>query len=200
MKSRYVSRVVVFAALLVALALLWPSIAVAHCDGMDGPVVRAARKTLETGDLTHVLIWVGENDEVEVRRAFDKAMAVRKLERDARQLADLYFFETVVRLHRLGEGAPYTGLKPPGRDLGPAIPAADRAIESGSAERLQELLAKALRAGVQERFGRVLARKNFPAGDVKAGREFVKAYVEFLHYAEGAYQALHGHTGGHESH
>jgi hypothetical protein len=34
------------------------------------------------------------------------------------------------RLHRPGEGAPYTGLKPAGQDFGPVIPAAEHAIES----------------------------------------------------------------------
>jgi tetratricopeptide (TPR) repeat protein len=43
----------------------------------------------------------------------------------------------VVRIHRAGEGAPYTGLKPAGLSEGPIIPIAEKAIEIGIAcERL----------------------------------------------------------------
>jgi len=169
----------------------------AHCDGMDGPVVKAAQKALETADVNLVLIWVQERDEPEIRKAFEMTLAVRKIGGAARELADRYFFETLVRIHRAGEGAPYTGLKPAGRDLGPAIPAADRAIEDGSVARLQEILSRSIGRGIEQRFKDVMAKKKFDRKDVVAGREFVKAYVEFIHYAEGIYQASAGPVHGH---
>jgi hypothetical protein len=169
---------------LLSLILLAPALR-AHCDGLDGPVVQAARKALEAGDVRQVLIWVEEADEREIRTAFDRALAVRKLGPEARELADRSFFETVVRVHRAGEGEPYTGLKPAGRDLGPAIPAADRAIETGSAAPLVKMLAEAAAHGVQERLRRALEAK-------RDTREFVTAYVELLHYVEGLHQAVHG--------
>jgi hypothetical protein len=104
------------------LALVW---AFGHCDGLDGPVVTVARKALETGNVNLVLPWVRVEDEGEIRKAFDQARSVRKLGGEARKLADTHFFETLVRIHRAGEGAPFAGLKPAGRDLGPAVPAAD---------------------------------------------------------------------------
>ena len=52
---------------------------------------------------------------------------------------------TIVRVHRASEGAPYTGLKPAGVDLGPAVPAADRALDTGSTESLERLLGDAMR-------------------------------------------------------
>jgi len=184
------------------LLVLAPSRALAHCDGMDGPVVKAAQKALDTGNVNLVLIWVQKADEVEVRKAFDQTIIVRKLSPDANALADRYFFETLVRLHRAGEGAPYTGLKPAGRDLGPAIPAADKALEAGSVEPLLKLLSDAVQAGTGELFKHVMAKKNFDKNDVEAGREYVKAYVEFVHYVERIYQAAknpaHGHYSEHE--
>ncbi|HZD40652.1 MAG TPA: DUF6448 family protein, partial [Terriglobales bacterium] len=95
-----------------------PRQAIAHCDGLDGPVVKAAQNALQTGNVDLVLIWIRPKDEKEIRTAFQKTLAVRQLNPQARELADMYFFETLVRVHRAGEGAPYTGLKPPGRDLG----------------------------------------------------------------------------------
>ncbi len=169
----------------------------AHCDGMDGPVVLAARKALDSGNVNLVLIWVRKNDEGEIKHAFQKALAVRKLGPEARDLADRYFFETLVRVHRAGEGAPYTGLKPAGRDLGPAIPAADMALADGNVEPLAKLLTRAVEEGIREQYARAKSKKGFNKDDVDAGREYVEAYVSYIHYVEGLYEdsgkSAHGH-------
>ncbi|MDZ7289422.1 MAG: DUF6448 family protein [candidate division KSB1 bacterium] len=169
----------------------------AHCDGLDGPVVKAAQKALETGNVNLVLIWVRPNDEAEIKKAFEQTLQVRKLSPQAQQLADMYFFETLVRIHRAGEGAPYTGLKPAGRDLGPAIPAGDKALEAGSAEPLLQLLTDTMHNGLHETFSAALAKKRFNKDDVEAGREYVQAYVTFIHYVEGLYEAAKKPEAGH---
>lgn len=179
--------------------LLGARYASAHCDGLDGPVVKAAQKAIATNNVKLVLIWVQKAQERELQSAFDQTMAVRTLSPQAKALADRTFFETLVRLHREGEGAPYTGLKPAGRDLGPAIPAADRAIESGGTAALEALLISSLRAGLRQSFAEVQARKNYDVNDVAAGREYVKAYVEYIHFVERLHEAAtvsaHGHFG-----
>lgn len=171
--------------------LLVPGNARAHCDTLDGPVVQTARKALETGKVNPVLAWVRPADEAEVRAAFTRALAVRKAGPEARALADTWFFETLVRVHRAGEGAPFTGLKPAGKDLGPAVPAADKAIDKGSPEAVEKLLGDAVRSGLHERFARVKAQKA-PADDIAAGRAWVEAYVPYVHYVEGVYEAAQG--------
>lgn len=188
-----------FIALVITLLVLLAGTerASAHCDGMDGPVVRAAQKALESENVNLILIWVQKGDEDEIKGAFQKTLTVRKLSPEAKDLADRYFFETIVRIHRAGEGAPYTGLKPAGRDLGPAIPAADKAIEDGSIEPLQKLLASTVQEGIRENFKEVIAKRIFSKDDVTAGREYVEAYVEFIHFIERIYEAsaspAHGH-------
>jgi hypothetical protein len=171
----------------------------AHCDSLDGPVVKAAQKALETRDPALVLIWVQPKDEPEIRSAFEQAVAVRALSPQAKELADRFFFETLVRVHRAGEGAAFTGLQPAGRDLGPAIPAADKAIEEGSVEPVVKLLTEAMQERLREHFNKAVTAKAFKPGDVAAGREYVKAYVEFIHYVERVYEAsasaAHGHFG-----
>lgn len=169
----------------------------AHCDGMDGPVVKAARKALEDEKVNLVLIWVQKKDEPEVEKAFQKAVAVRRLSVDARDLADTYFFETIVRIHRAGEGASYTGLKPAGRDLGPAIPAADEAIASGKAEPLLNLITGGVKSGVLEHYREIIARRQFDPDDVAAGRGYVESYVAFIHYVERVYEAARDMAPGH---
>jgi hypothetical protein len=172
--------------------LMMPTKVFGHCDGMDGPVVKAAQQALAKGDINLVLIWAQADAEAEIRKVFAKTLAVRKLNSEARELADLYFFETLVRIHRAGEGASYTGLKPAGRDLGPAIPAADKAIETGAIEPLVQLITSESTNGIRQRFQKATAAKKFNAEDVKAGRQYVKAYVEFVHYVEGLYESVQG--------
>ena len=190
-------RSVVFLVSVAAAVALAPRSALAHCDGLDGPVVTAAREALRTGDVNLVLVWVRKGDEPEIRKAFDNARAVRKLGPQAKDLADTFFFETIVRVHRAGEGAPYTGLKPAGRDLGPAIPAADLALKTGDAEPLVKALLEAAREGAGDRFKRAVALRGYKKGDVEAGRKFVASYVAFIHYVEGLYEAATRRPEGH---
>ena len=183
--------------LMLAAALVFPTPASAHCDGVDGPVVAAARQALDSGDSNPVLIWVQPKDEAEVRRAFNEAVAVRKLGAEAREMADRYFFETLVRVHRAGEGAPYTGLKPAGRDLGPAIPLADKAVTSGSEKELTAFAAKEVERGIHEKFADLQRKRSFRPEDLAAGREYVASYVAFVHYVEGLHQAVEATAVGH---
>jgi hypothetical protein len=171
------------------LVVLGAASARAHCDGLDGPVVGAARRALQTGDVNLVLIWVRPEDADEIQRAFQETLAIRKLSPQARTFADRYFFETLVRIHRAGENAPYTGLKPAGRDLGPAIPAADKAFETGSEQPLIQLITKSVQEGLREHVKEVAEKKNFAPSDITAGREFVQAYVTYIHYVERLYEA-----------
>jgi len=198
MKKNIVTSLPVLA-ILCTLALLGPSNLHAHCDGMDGPVIKAAKQALETGDVNPVLIWVSKKDDTEIRNAFQKTLAVRKLNPEAKELADMYFFETLVRIHRAGEGEPYTGIKPAGRDLGPAVPAADKAIVDGKLEPLYKILTDKIHEGLHEKFKEVMKKKDFKKDDVTAGREFVEAYVPFVHYVEALYDTAakgggHGHS------
>jgi hypothetical protein len=185
-------------AILCILALLRPNNLSAHCDGMDGPVITAAKNALEMENVNLVLLWVSKKDETEIRKAFQKTLVVRKINPEAKELADMYFFETLVRIHRAGEGEPYTGLKPAGRDLGPAVPAADKAIVDGKLEPLYKILIDKIHEGLHRRFKEVTERKDFKKDDVDAGREFVEAYVPFVHYVEALYgtaakEGGHGH-------
>jgi hypothetical protein len=192
-----VKKISIWAATSLGFVLSMPGNVLAHCDSLDGPVVRAAQRALDTRNLDHVLIWVQAADEPEVRAVFAKALAVRSVNPQAKELADQFFFETVVRVHRAGEGAPYTGLKPPGRDLGPAIPAADKALDVGSSAAIEKLLTQAMEEGVRRHFEDAVNARTFKPGDVNAGREYIKAYVAFIHYIERLYEATTASAHGH---
>ena len=182
-----------------AAALLAPQASWAHCDTMNGPVVTDAEVALETGDVTPVLKWVRTADEPEIREAFQRTLAVREKGDEARALAEQFFLETLVRVHRVSEGASYTGLKPAGTEVGAAIELADEALGTGSEEALVELVSQKAADGVRERFAKALEAKRQADDSVEAGREFVAAYVEFVHYARAVHEAAehdkaHHHT------
>ena len=172
---------------LVLLTLAYAGNASAHCDTLDGPVVATARTALDKGDVTPLMKWVRPEKEKEIRGAFQKTLAVRTKGSEAKDLADMYFFETLVRIHREGEGAPYTGLKP-GEAIDPAVALADKALKSGNVDKLVNVLTNAMANGIRERFQHASENQKHADDSVAAGREFVESYVIFTHYVEG----LHG--------
>jgi hypothetical protein len=189
-------------ALLTAVTVLSPR-AFAHCDTMDGPVVLAAKAALEKKDITPVLKWIKPEAEPEIKAAFSKTLEVSTKGAEARELADQFFFETLVRVHRAGEGAPFTGLKPAGTPVEPAVEAADIALETGSVDKVVKLVTEDAAAGIRKRFAEVQEKKPHAEHNVEAGREFVAAYVLYVHYVEGLHQSAQGpgarHAEAHEA-
>lgn len=176
----------------VAVVSLVPGRVLAHCDSLVGPVVQDARLGLEKGDPTPVLKWVNKEHEGEIRDAFKQTMAVREKGDDAKALADRYFFETLVRIHRAGEREAFTGLKP-ASNVDPGIAAADKALQSGSAKELAKHMSTAVAEGIQKRFAVAVERKKHAADSVEAGREYVEAYVDYIHFVESVNRlASHG--------
>ena len=161
-------------------ALLAVQSASAHCDTEDGPVVAAGRRALRTDNVNHALAWVPETGEDEVRAAF---VVARTTNGQGSVAAERRFLETLVRLHRAGEGAEFTGIKPSGTPWPPAVTAADEALAAGSFAVLEPLVDEAHRTSVAERFGAARALRDHDVDDVAAGRAFVAAYVDYVHHA-----------------
>jgi len=166
-----------------AIASLLVSPAFAHCDSMDGPVVHDAQRAIEAQDVTPVLKWVTAADEDEIRAAFDMTLAVRGESDTAMQVADRYFYETLIRVHRASEGEGFTGLKPAG-SVDPAIAAADKSVGGRQFEPHAEELASGVRHGVEERFRVAYEKRQTAEDSVEQGREYVEAYVQLTHFAE----------------
>ena len=169
----------------------------AHCDALDGPVAVEARQALAGGEVSPLLKWVGPEDEAELRAAFQRAQTVRSAGGAAAELADTWFLENLVRLHRAFEGAPYTGLKPAGTTE-PVVAAADKALDEGAIDALAQRLSTHLVTGVRERFSAAAKAREHASHSVEAGRKYVAAYVEYVHYVKGIHSAIAG--GGSDHH
>jgi hypothetical protein len=184
--------------LVLIISLLFTSSAFAHCDTEDGPIIPEIRAALDKGDITPALKWIKKEHEPELTAAFDKALAARSASGEAKELADRYFIETLIRIHRAGEGAPYTGIKPAGT-VEPAVAAADKAVEAGSVDKLAHKIGNAAEKAVKERFERLMEARKHKDENVEAGREYVEAYVLYVHFVEGLHNTI-TKGGAHDAH
>jgi len=188
------------ASILAAGVLFGSQSAQAHCDAIDGPVAKAALMALDTGNVNIALPYAPATAESEIKRAFAESLKVRALGPDAKTLADRAFVETTVRLHRAGEGAAYSGLKPAGIDYGPAIPVAERAIETGNSAQVKALLVEDVEHSLDARLAHVMEtqkgiKEPKATKDVPAARERASAELGFVTYVEGLRQAVRGAPG-----
>lgn len=186
-KKKFLQGLVVILFFLVA-SFISPRQASAHCDTLDGPVVNAARKALNTENVNYVLIWVKPENEDEIRKALEKARKKRKQAKtkEEKDKADIEFFEILVRIHREGEGAKYEGIKPAG-SVEPEIALADKAVETGKIDEiLNHITSEHSKEVVRHLFHKVQETSRYDVDNVPAGREFIEAYVKFIHTVEKA--------------
>ncbi len=216
--------VAVVAAVAAGAFMLFPKKVSAHCDTMDGPAVKDGKQALETGNINYAYKWILAEYETELKEIFEKALQARKQGSAAEDVADRWFLENFVRIHRAGEGAGYDGLKPAGTILEPVVVAADKSIEIGDMLPLKGLVTEEEYQALEEKFEKAIALKDYDINDVEASRAYVHAYVTFFKMAEGeehdhgdahrhehehghSHEAAHGHHGhshddthGHHSH
>jgi hypothetical protein len=190
MKTLTLMKIISVTLVLLACGMLLVNTVWAHCDTLNGPVASAAKTALEKGDVTGVLRWVKKEHEAEVKAAFQKALTIRKKGPDVKEVADRYFLETLVRLHRAGEGEPYTGIKD--EPVEPIVALADQALAGGSADEMLKKIAADIAEGIKERLNKALEAKKHADESVEAGREYVEAYVQYVHYVEGIHSAAAG--------
>ncbi|OGT97105.1 MAG: hypothetical protein A2X80_14255 [Geobacteraceae bacterium GWB2_52_12] len=184
------SRALIWTIFLIALAVMLPGQAMAHCDTESGPTAVDARKALEKSDFNIAAIWVGEEQTQKLRESFEESLAVYKMGGQAKALAERYFMTTTVRLHRQAEGMPFTELKP-AQPLPPVVAKAEKTLETGNLQPINDLLATEMQKETQKWFQKALdAKKNFKGYNVGAGREWVDAYVKYVIFVNGLYKTI----------
>lgn len=181
--------------LLTSAALIFIGLAnaFAHCDSYDGPVIKDAFKAIHIGKVEPVLKWIGEEYEAEISNLFDKTIALKGKDEQIYQIVEKHFLETLVRLHREGEGAPYTGLKPAGT-TSRIVTMTDQALTDENVEQLAEKVSDHLKNEIIKKFNRALETKRDKDANVAKGREFVEAYVDYTHYVEAVHDLIAGNV------
>jgi hypothetical protein len=185
---RYLLLVIIFSTIAIS--------ANAHCDSYDGPVIKDARKALETNNPELVIKWISLEQEPEIRSLFSKTYQLRGGDKEIYQIVEKHFLESLVRLHRETEGAPYTGLKPAGSTK-PIISMSDQALESGNIDELLLRLNRHIDSVIREKFETMAKLDKKKEESSELGREFVKAYVDYTHTIEALHDVLEHTAGGH---
>ncbi len=201
-KSKRKVRISLVSLFTFSLLFLSTNVSFAHCDTMDGPLIADARKAMGQNNVNYVLKWVSAANESEIRDAFNLAMKVKGLSPEAKEISEKYFFDTLVRIHRAGEGVPFTGVKPSGTPIDEKVLAADKSIEMGNLTPLKGMISKDDMPELTERFEKVMSLKNFDVNNVEAGRKYIEAYVQFFKFAEGeeAHNDGHAEAASHSGH
>lgn len=183
----------------VVLAVFTTKPAVAHCDSYDGPVITDARHALETNNVELVLKWINKSQENEIRALFEKTVNLKNSDDEIYQIVEKHFLETLVRLHRETEGAPYTGLKPAGTTK-PIIMLTDQAISSGDIENLLTKLNNHIGQVIDEKYKKVQELNKVKNESAERGREYVHAYVDYTHTVEAVHDIVEHGAGEHAVH
>jgi hypothetical protein len=167
----------------------------AHCDSYDGPVVQDALKALDKENVSFVMKWVEKDFEVEIENLFNKTVELKNGDTEIYQIVEKHFLETLVRLHREGEGAPFTGLKPAGSTT-PIIQMADKSLEHQEVDNLLNNLNNHIQEVITEKYEKVAALRKVKDNSVAEGRAYVAAYVDYTHTLE-AIEVTITHGQGH---
>ncbi|MFX1470697.1 MAG: DUF6448 family protein [Promethearchaeota archaeon] len=157
---------------------------------MDGPVVMAAKNALSQKNINLILPWVPEEAEEELEVMFKRTLTIREKGEESAELADHWFFENTVRLHRMGEGKGFTGLKPAGLDWGPIVPKADKAIENEDPNEVIDFIKKTIEDKLREKFQKIIDQKNYDKNDVKKARKYVHAMLDFTLFSNHLYKFI----------
>ncbi len=197
-KTFAVSKLGFLSVVFFAILFFSSKVTFAHCDTMDGPLITDAQKAIGQKNVNFVLKWVPAANETEIKDAFSLMLKVRTLSPEAKSLSEMYFFETLVRIHRAAEGVPFTGVKPSGTPIDEKVLAADKSIEAGNLSPLKGKIPQKNLPELTERFEKVMSLKNFDVNNVEAGREYIEAYVQFFKFAEGEVDGHNAHGQGSE--
>jgi len=184
---------------LISLIFLFTETNSAHCDSYDGPVIKDAEKALETNNVNLVLKWVTKEQEEEITKLFQKTYELRNGDKEVYEIVEKHFFETLVRLHRETEGAPYTGLKPAGTTK-QIIQMTDKALKENNVEDFLLKLNNHIDKVVLEKYQKVSVLNKVIDDSVEKGREFVAAYVDYTHTVEAIHDIIEHGDGTHADH
>jgi hypothetical protein len=152
---------------------------------------------MENNNVNYVLKWIQPEYEDEITDKFNLSMKIKDLSPEAKEIAEQYFFGELVRIHRAGEDAPFTGLKPYGTPADEIVLAADQSIEVGNLTPLEGLIEEERMPELEERFENVMGLMDYDVNNVEAGRKYIEAYVKFFKFAEGEEDHGHGAVDAH---
>jgi hypothetical protein len=163
------------------------------CNQHDGPVTRAAKRALETGNAQYILIWIQKESENTVKNLLERACCERTTRKDSHQRTTDWFFETVNRLHSAYYGPCNLDISTKSREEKEIILLVERACESGNVEELLTIIPDASAVEMRQCFEDVMKKRDYGGKNSAAGRVYISAVVDFIacvhHLCSGSHRA-----------
>lgn len=151
-------------------------------DEMPGPVLKAAKIALETGNVNYILIWVPENYENTVKNLLEKTCCKRSSVLNTQKQAYDWYYETVNRLFSASRACDYLTYQSKAFAENPLVLKVYKAIESGNFEKIRDEIPVSYEADAQQRFLHVMNLRDYPVNNIAAGRSYVSAFFDFNRY------------------
>ena len=189
--TRKISQRVVLLLSVLFILFAAPQMASAHCDSYDGPVIKDALKALEQQNVELVLKWVEPKYDKIITEKFNQTLKLQGSNEEVNEIIRTHFLETLVRLHREGEGASFTGLKPIG-SMTPMVEMADNSLDKNDIDYVVNKVNNHLGEVLRERFTKAMELSKSKDNSVEQGRAYVEAYVEYTHTLEALEHIMHG--------
>jgi hypothetical protein len=180
----------------ISIMIYLPLNSLAHCDSYDGPLIKDAMKAIDKENVEYVYKWIEPEYEDEISRFFNKTVSLKSGDREIYKIVEKHFLETLVRLHREGEGEPFTGLKPAG-SIPPLLIMADESLVSGNVEFLVNEIKIHLDELVNDKFSQAFALSKAKEENPEKGRAYVRTYVEYIHFIEAIHSTFEHSNHGH---
>jgi Family of unknown function (DUF6448) len=147
----------------------------------DGPVTKAARESLETGNASCILIWIPEESENTLKNLLERACCARSTRQDGLNRTAEWYFETVNRLHVAGHGLNNLSISTKTPEEKAIILLVQRACESGNFEDIATGIPDAPAGELRQRFEDLMKKRDSYCEDnCIAGRRYVSAFVDFI--------------------
>jgi hypothetical protein len=158
-------------------------------DEMQGPVVKAAKMALETGNVNYILIWLPEESENTLKNLLEKTCCTRSSRMNMKNRAYDWYFEMVNRFFNIGRPRDNLTIRG-GLAEKPLDLKVDKAIESGNFEEIRDIIPVTHEADAKQRFLHVMNMRNYPVNNIAEGRAYVSAFFDFNRYMHDLYSGI----------
>ena len=147
----------------------------------DGPVTKAAKESLETGNANRILIWIPEESENTLKNLLERACCARSTRQDGRNRTAEWYFETVNRLHAASHGLNNLSISTKTPEEKAIILLVEGACESGNFEDIATRIPDTPAGEMRQRFEDLMKKRNsYCEENCVAGRMYVSAFVDFI--------------------
>lgn len=146
----------------------------------NGPVMRAAKMALETGNVDYILIWVPEESANTLKNLLEKTCCERTTRRKARNHSVEWYMQTINRLHSEYFRPHDLNISTKTAEERRTILQVEKACETGNFDEIATVMQVTSDEEIRRRFNEVLDKSDYDVDNIAAGRAYVSAFTDFI--------------------